>query len=100
MSLSRTLALIVVALAMLFIVKSLAATWLIFALAAAGLAIAAGSGAIGKWGYAAAALCLLVAVPGFFVSFMFKGLAIALQIIKMAPFLLVILGIWWFIKSR
>lgn len=100
MSASRIAALVVVILGIIFLVKSLAATWLIFVLAAAGLGIAAASNAIGRWGYAAAAICLVVAVPGFMFSFIFKGLAVALSIIKMAPFLLVIIGIYWFIKSR
>lgn len=100
MSIQRVAALLIVIAGAALLIKTLAATWLLLILVGAGLALAANSGMIGKWGYGAAAIAVVAAVPGFFFSFALKGLGLAFSLIKAMPFLLVILGIYWLFKAK
>jgi hypothetical protein len=99
MQLQKLAAAVLVVLGLVLLLKSLAATWLLLLIVAAALALATASGVIGKWGYTAAGLCVLVAIPGFLIRAMFEGLTFALRLVKMAPIILVVIGIWWLVKK-
>ena len=73
---NRTAATILVVLGAVLLVKLMASTATLFLVAALILALLAGTGAIGRWGYAAAALCAVVALPGLLISGIFRGLAL------------------------
>lgn len=100
MQLQKVAALLLVILGAVLLFKTLAATWFLLLVIAAAFAIGSATGMIGKWGYAAAAVCAVIAVPGFVLGFMFKGLSIGFRLVKMAPWLLVIVGIYMLFKSK
>lgn|GEM_PF-3892302 len=80
----------------LFLFKILTQGWVLFLLLALCLAAAAATGAISRWGYTAAALLVLLGLPGLFI----KSLAILLSLAaKFAPVLLIIFGIYLLANS-
>lgn len=95
----KVVALVLVVLGGLLALKTLAATWLLLLILAAAFAWAASSKTIGKWGYAAALGCALLAVPGFILGTVLKGIAIAFSMMKLFPIILVILGVYMLFKS-
>ncbi len=99
MQLQRIAAVALVLLGAVLLIKWVAATWFILLIVAALFALGAGSGMIGRWGYGIAALCVLVAVPGLAFNFLFKSVALALRLLKMAPFLLIVIGIYMYMTS-
>jgi hypothetical protein len=99
MNTQRLAALGVLALGILLVTKLLTTTWVLLLVAAALAALAAGSGWIGRWGYAVAAVCVLLAVPTMAFGFLRSSVNIALRMFKMAPFLLVILGLYMLYKT-
>jgi hypothetical protein len=99
MRVEKLVAAVLVVLGLVLLLKSLAATWFVLLVVAAALALGAATKVIGKWGFAAAGLCIMVAVPGFVLSFAFRGLSLALRLVKMAPFVLVVVGLYMLVKS-
>lgn len=95
----KVVALIVVILGGVLMLKTLAATWLLFLLLAAAFAWGASSKSIGKWGYSAAVLCLLLAIPGFLLRTVLRGIALAFGMLKFAPILIVLIGLYLLLKS-
>ncbi|HWI62166.1 MAG TPA: hypothetical protein VNT75_10040 [Symbiobacteriaceae bacterium] len=95
----KVVALIVVVLGGVLMLKTLAATWLLLLLLAAAFAWGASTKAIGKWGYSAAVLCVLLAIPGFLLRTVLKGIAIAFGMLKFAPILIVLIGVYLLFKS-
>jgi len=95
----KVVALIVVLLGGVLLLKTLAATWLLLLLLAAAFAWGASSRAIGRWGYSAAVLCLLMAIPGFLLRTVLRGIAMAFGMLKLFPLLIVILGVYLLFKS-
>ena len=73
--------------------KTMLMSWPLVLFFALALAIAAASGTVGKWGYAAAALVAVLAVPGL----LFGGFR---MILRMAPLLLLLFGIYWLVRPR
>lgn len=59
----------------------------------------AATGAVGRWGWGAAALCALLAVPTLIFGAVAMSVGIALRIIKMAPLLLVLVGIFMLMRA-
>ncbi len=100
---NKTLGLIIVALGALFLLKLFASGWFLFLIIAAALAFGASTKAIGKWGYAAATVFGLMAVPALLFSTMFAtlrlaGAAIGMTV-KLLPFLLVAYGAYVLLKA-
>lgn len=100
---NKSLGLILVALGALFFLKLFAAGWFLFLIVAAGLAFGASTGAIGKWGYAAAAVVGLMSVPAllfstFFATLKLAGVAMAMTI-KLLPLLLVAYGLYVLLRA-
>lgn len=100
---NKTLGLVLVALGALFILKLFAAGWFLFLIIAGGLALGASTGAIGKWGYALAALFGLMAVPALLFSTVFAtlklaGVAMAMTI-KLLPLLLLAYGAYVLLRA-
>lgn len=70
--------------------------WKLLFLVAALLALGSLTGAIGRWGYGLAGLLALIAIP----SLMFSAVATAMALlIKLAPLLLVVFGIYALVKA-
>lgn len=79
-----------------FMLKVMASFAFLFLLIAAGLAVGAAAGAIGKWGFTAAGIFALLALPMFALKTVFIGLA---MVFRLAPILLVIFGIYVLAKA-
>lgn len=75
----------------LFLFKILTQGWVLFLLLALCLAAASATGATGRWGYSAAALLLLLGLPGLFIQSLAVLLALAA---RLAPALLILFGIY------
>lgn len=95
----KVIALIIIVLGGVLLLKFVAATWVLLLVLAAAFAWGAASKAIGKWGYMAAMVCGALALPGFLLRTVLRGIAIAFSMLKLFPILLVILGIYLLFRS-
>jgi hypothetical protein len=92
----KFLALVVVALGAILVIKTLTAVWLLCLLLALALGVGTASGAVGRWGYTAAVILALLAIPGFLFKTLFASLILVL---KLGPILLVLFGLYLFLKA-
>lgn len=96
----KVVALIVVLLGAVLMVKTLAATWLLLLVLAAAFAWGASTRAIGRWGYMAALVCALLALPGFIMRTVLASLGFALVLVKFFGIpLLILLGLYMLVRS-
>lgn len=69
--------------------------WSLFLVLALAFGLAAGMGAVGRWGYAVAVIFGLLAIPGLLFSAIFKTIWL---LIKFFPVILILLGVIWLLK--
>lgn len=100
---NKTLGLLLLGLGAIFVLKVFAAGWFLFLIIAAGLAIGASTGAIAKWGYAAAALFGLLAFGAGLFRTVFAALTLSFaaigMLIKLLPYILLAYGAYVLLKA-
>lgn len=93
---NKIIGIIVVLLGLLALFRlTVSGTW-IFLIIAAVLAIAAGAGWAGRWAYVLAGIFFVLSFAGFAIRSVFLALAI---LFKLAPILLVLVGIYLVVRA-
>lgn len=93
---TRILGILVVLLGVALLTKLFVSGALLFLIIAGVLAVAAGTGSMGRVGYLLAGIFLVLAFAGFAVKSLFLAIGV---LFKLAPLLLVLVGIYLVVKA-
>lgn len=92
----RVAAFVILLLGLMLLFRAMLAGWLLFLVLAAALGFGASTGAIGRWGYTAAVIFALLAIP----SLLLRTVGLVILLVgKLLPVLLVLIGLYYLVKA-